>query len=74
MVLRLAHLDHLNVDGALYGPKGGLRISYQTLDGHYLRSTPLVELIRSGYLGSRVPPPTIFRLSSVHRSRAAKLS
>ena len=53
MVLSLGHLDHLKFDGALYGPKGGLRISYQTLDGHYLRSTAFVELIRSGYIGSR---------------------
>lgn len=53
MLLSLGHLDHLKGDGTLSGPKDGLRISYQSLDGHYLRSDPFVELIRSGYIGTR---------------------
>jgi hypothetical protein len=40
-------------DGAASGPHGGLRISYRRLDGHYLRSDPFVELVRSGYIGTR---------------------
>jgi hypothetical protein len=40
-------------DGSLRGPGGGLRISYQTLDGHYLRGEPFIELVRSGYVGTR---------------------
>ncbi len=53
ILLSLGHLDHMLEDGALVGPAGGLRISYQTLDGHYLRSEPFVELVRSGYVGTR---------------------
>lgn len=53
ILLSLGHLDHLMGGGELGGPAGGLRISYQSLDGHYLRSDGLVELIRSGYIGSR---------------------
>ena len=34
------------------GPKGGVRLSYQTLDGTYLRQTDMLGLIRSGYIGT----------------------
>jgi hypothetical protein len=37
----------------LAGPAGGLRISYEDLDGHYLRGEGFVELVRSGYIGTR---------------------
>jgi len=53
ILLSLGHLDHLMEGGELTGPAGGLRISYQSLDGHYLRSDGFVELIRSGYIETR---------------------
>lgn len=53
ILLSLGHLDHMLADGSLKGPGGGLRISYRLLDGHYLRSEPFIELIRSGYIGTR---------------------
>lgn len=53
ILLSLGHLDHLMEGGELTGPAGGLRISYQSLDGHYLRNDGFVELIRSGYIGTR---------------------
>jgi len=53
ILLSLGHLDHLMGSGELAGPAGGLRISYQSLDGHHLRSDGFVELIRSGYIGTR---------------------
>ena len=53
IVLSLGHLKQLIADGEATGPKGGLRISYKTLDGHYLRSDPFVGLIGSGYIGTR---------------------
>lgn len=53
IVLSLDHLNHMIAKGAASGPRGGLRISYRTLNGHYLRSDPFVELVRSGYIGTR---------------------
>lgn len=41
------------IDGALTGRQGGLRIAYRSLDGHYMRSDAFVELVRSGYIGTR---------------------
>ncbi len=53
IVLSLGHLKQLIDDGQITGPMGGLRISYRGLDGHYLHSDPFIELIRSGYVGTR---------------------
>lgn len=40
IMLSLGHLDRLMEDGILTGGRGGLRISYSSLDSHYLRSDP----------------------------------
>lgn len=51
----LVSLDHLNQILAApkaKGPKGGVRVSYEALDGTYLRETDLLGLIRSGYVGT----------------------
>jgi hypothetical protein len=53
ILLSKGHLDQLLADGQLRGPRGGLRISFQALDGHYLQGEAFVELVRSGYIGSR---------------------
>lgn len=53
IILSREHLQSLIDAGALTGPKAGLRISYRELDGHYIRSGGFVELVRSGYIGSR---------------------
>ena len=47
------HLDQLLADERLRGTRGGLRVSFQSLDGHYLKGEAFVEVIRSGYIGSR---------------------
>ncbi|MDQ5937880.1 MAG: hypothetical protein QG574_5239 [Cyanobacteriota bacterium erpe_2018_sw_21hr_WHONDRS-SW48-000092_B_bin.40] len=53
LILSREHLQTLIDKGSLQGPKDGLRISYNDLDGHYIRSSGFIELIRSGYIGSR---------------------
>lgn len=53
IILSLGHLNSLIESGALYGPRGGLRISFNALRGHYLRGGAFVELVRSGYIGTR---------------------
>jgi len=52
ILMSLGHLQQLRGDGALAGPRGGLRIAYSELQGHYLRSESFVELVQSGYIGS----------------------
>jgi hypothetical protein len=53
ILVSLGHLQHLAERGDLEGPRGGLRINYRQLDGHYLRGEGFVELVRSGYVGTR---------------------
>jgi hypothetical protein len=51
----LVSLDHLNcilASPAAKGPRGGVRMSYDALDGTYLREADMVGLIRSGYVGT----------------------
>ena len=51
----LVSLDHLNqilVAPESKGPKGGFRLSYDALDGTYLRESDMLGLIRSGYIGT----------------------
>ncbi|WP_218191934.1 hypothetical protein [Pseudomonas sp. R16(2017)] len=53
IMLTLQHLTQLIEDGCTTGSRKGLSISYSVLDGHYLRSDPFIELVRSGYIGTR---------------------
>jgi hypothetical protein len=51
----LISLDHLNkilADSNAKGPKNGIRLSYEKLDGTYLREADMISLIRSGYVGT----------------------
>jgi hypothetical protein len=51
----LVSLDHLNQIFAApknKGPKGGVCLSYEALEGTYLRETDMLGLIRSGYIGT----------------------
>ena len=51
----LVSLDHLNQILAApetKGPKGGIRLSYEALDGTYLRESDIMGLISSGYVGT----------------------
>ena len=53
IMLSLGHFEKLMKEGNTSGPRGGLRVSYRDLDGHYLRSEPFVDLVSSGYIGTR---------------------
>lgn len=51
----LVSLDHLNQilsTPETKGPRDGIRLSYKTLDGTYLREADMISLIRSGYVGT----------------------
>ena len=51
-VVALNHLQHILDSPKSKGPKGGVRVSFDSLDGVYLRETDLLGLIRSGYIGT----------------------
>lgn len=54
IILPLDHYDaHVN-DPANKGPKGGLKISFNALEGAYMRESPFIDLISAGYIGSHV--------------------
>ena len=51
-VISLDHLDQHIKSPKAKGEKGGLRVSYQSLDGLYLRQAETIGLLRSGYIGT----------------------
>lgn len=51
-IVSLEHLTHLLASPDSKGPKGGVLLSYDKLDGTYLREADLIGLIRSGYIGT----------------------
>ena len=53
ILLSLGHLQQLLAEGQLAGSRGGLRIAYGELNGHYLRNESFIDLVQSGYIGSR---------------------
>lgn len=53
MVLPLEHFESILESPQARGPNNGLRIDYESLAGQYLRQTAFIELIRSGYIGSK---------------------
>ena len=46
------HFEVLRNKPECKGPRGGIRITYDTLDGRYLRQVAFVDLLRSGYIGA----------------------
>ncbi len=51
-LVSLDHLNHILASTAAKGPKGGVRMSYDALNGTYLREADMIGLIRSGYVGT----------------------
>lgn len=51
-LVSLDHLKHVLASSASQGSRGGIRISYDSLDGTYLRESDMTGLIRSGYVGA----------------------
>jgi hypothetical protein len=52
ILLPLEHYDDLIAAGLLKGARGGIRLSFETLGGHYLRQRAFLDLVRTGYIGS----------------------
>ena len=52
IITPIDHFLKLRDDPACRGPRGGLRVSYDRLDGRYLRQAAFLDLLRSGYIGA----------------------
>lgn len=52
IITPLEHFELLLSDPASKGERGGIRVSYEALNGRYMRRGAFVDLIRSGYLGA----------------------
>lgn len=52
VTIPIDHFEVLRHDPGCKGKRGGLIISYGTLNGRYLRQQPFFDLIRSGYIGA----------------------
>ena len=46
------HFERLRKDPTYRGPRGGFRISFNSLAGRYLRQNAFLNLIHSGYIGA----------------------
>ena len=51
-LVSLDHLQQILASPEAHGPRGGVRVSYDSLDGTYLRQTDMISLISSGYIGT----------------------
>ena len=50
--ISLEHLKQILSAPSSRGPRGGVRLGYEALDGTYLRESDIIGLIRSGYIGT----------------------
>ncbi len=52
IITPLDHFEKVRTDPSFKGPRQGLRLSYKSLNGRYLRQTPFLDLIKCGYIGA----------------------
>lgn len=52
IVLPIDHFEKVRADPSCKGPRGAVRVSFESLDGRYLRQGPFLDLIRAGYIGA----------------------
>ena len=52
ITMPIDHFQRLRKDPTCRGPKGGFRISFNSLAGRYLRQNAFLDLIHSGYIGA----------------------
>lgn len=62
IVLPLDHFEKVRATPSFKGPKKGLRLSYKSLNGRYLRQTPFLDLIKCGYIGAHAQTATDLRV------------
>lgn len=52
IVLPINHFERLRADPSCKGPRGAVRVGFESLGGRYLRQGPFLDLIRAGYIGA----------------------
>lgn len=52
IVLPIDHFERLRAAPSSKGPRGAIRVSFESLAGRYLRQGPFLDLIRAGYIGA----------------------
>ena len=52
IIMPIDHFETTRSAPDCRGPKGGIRLSYDALEGRYLRQGPFLDLVRSGYIGA----------------------
>jgi len=52
IVMPIDHFERLRTDPSCRGPRGAVRVSFESLAGRYLRQGPFLDLIRAGYIGA----------------------
>jgi len=52
VTMPIDHFEVMSGDPACKGPKGAFRISYEALDGRYLRQDGFLDLVSAGYIGA----------------------
>lgn len=52
IVMPIDHFNCLCRDPSSRGPRDGIRVSFESLSGRYLRQQAFLDLIRSGYIGA----------------------
>jgi len=62
IIMPLDHFEKVKKDRSFKGPRKGLRLSYNTLNGSYLRQTPFLDLVRCGYIGAHARTSTDLRV------------
>lgn len=62
IITPLDHFEQVRTDPSFKGPKKGLRLSYKSLSGRYLRQTPFLDLIKCGYIGAHAKTAAEFRV------------
>lgn len=53
-VISLEHYHYYTSTEDAVGPRGGVRIGFDTLNRHYLTPSDIINLIRSGYIGTHI--------------------
>jgi hypothetical protein len=52
IVMPIDHFETLRADPSCKGPRGAVRVTFETLAGRYMRQGPFLDLIRAGYIGA----------------------
>lgn len=59
ITVALEHFEQLRTQPSNKGPRGSVRISYNSLSGSYLRDDGFFDLVRAGYIGSYASTTTV---------------